>query len=152
MMQPLLSLAYIGMLVGGGVSIFLYKKFKTNIFLSIGLSLLIVLLFSFLFPMDLLSSLSLFIFNVIIIEIIHYVFVTSKTDPYIPKYFQINHHGRAIEDIKKGKKGKVLLDAPLLGDEVWNAFSDEFIKKGERVVIDEIRGQILFVKKEEEKK
>ncbi len=149
-MQPLSSLAYLGLLVGGGVFILLYKKFKTNIFLSIGLSLLIVLLFSLAFDMSFLNGFSLFIFNVIIIEIIHYIFITSKTDPYTPKYFQINHHGRAIEDIKKGKKGKVLLDAPLLGDEIWNALSDEYIKKGERVVIDEIRGQILLVKKEEE--
>jgi len=151
-MQPSLSFAYIGLLIGGGVLILLYQKFKTNIFLSIGLSLLIVLLFSFLFPMDFLSSFLLFIFNVIIIEIIHYILVTSKTEPYVPKYYQINHHGMAIEDIKKGKKGKVLLDAPLLGDEIWRALSDEYIKKGERIVIEEIRGQILFVKKEEEEK
>ena len=133
---------------GAGLLI-LYLKLNLHIFLSLSISFFIVAVLYIIYPFDINSVIFLWIFLVITIETIRYIFfVADKEEPYIPRYQQINHHGRVIVDIKRGKKGKVLLDAPLLGDEIWPAMSDEYIKAGERVVIEEIRGQILFVAKE----
>jgi len=134
--------------LGAGFLI-LYLKLNLHLFLSLSISLIIVTILYILYPFGLNNVILLLIFLVIIIEIVRYIFfVASKAEPYIPRYQQINHHGRVISEIKKGRKGKVLLDAPLLGDEIWYAMSDESIKVGERIVIEEIRGQILFVKRE----
>ncbi len=133
---------------GAGLLI-LYLKLNLHILLSLSISFFIVAFLYIVYPFDMNAVIFLWIFLVIIIETIRYIFfVANNEEPYIPRYQQINHHGRVIVDIKRGKKGKVLLDAPLLGDEIWPAMSDEYIKAGERVVIEEIRGQILFVAKE----
>jgi len=148
-MQNSFPFSWLFLLVVVIVFAFFYKKFKINIFLSITIASSIVLFFSFSIKMGTVSMFLSLFFLAIIIEIIHYIFfVAVEEEPYISKYQQINHHGRVIKEIKRGEKGQVLLDAPLLGDEIWSSISEYDIKKGERVVIDEIRGQILFVKKE----
>ena len=147
-MENIFVSIWLFLLVNTAVFSFLYKKFKKNIFLSFAISSLIVLFLTFFIKLEISGILLLFIFLAIMIEIIHYIFIASKEEPYVSKYQQINRHGRVIKDIRKGEKGEVLLDAPLLGDEIWSAISEYDIKKGERVVIDEIRGQILFVEKE----
>ncbi|NPA82230.1 MAG: hypothetical protein GXO31_06440 [Epsilonproteobacteria bacterium] len=136
-------------LLGVGL-LLLYIKVNIKLLISLSISLFIVAILDMFYPFDISGAILLLIFLVIIMEAIRYVFLVAYNDeePYVPKYQQINHHGRVIAEIKRGKKGKVLLDAPLLGDEIWLAISDEHIEKGERIIIEEIRGQILLVKRE----
>jgi len=61
--------------------------------------------------------------------------------------FRLDTKGVVTEDIKKGYKGKVHFDMPVLGSSDWYATSDEDIESGQRVEIDEVNGQLLKVKK-----
>ena len=53
----------------------------------------------------------------------------------------IGEEGEAIMDFKNGK-GKVLIKG-----EIWNSISKEDIKKGDRVLVEEVKGLTLYVKK-----
>ncbi|HAV40645.1 MAG TPA: serine protease [Aquificaceae bacterium] len=53
----------------------------------------------------------------------------------------IGEQGEAYTDFVRGK-GKVFIHG-----EIWNAISDEPLKKGEQVVVEEVKGMILKVKK-----
>jgi len=53
----------------------------------------------------------------------------------------IGEQGEVYADFVNGK-GKVFIHG-----EIWNAISDEPLKKGEQVVVEEVKGMILKVKK-----
>jgi len=53
----------------------------------------------------------------------------------------IGEEGEAIMDFKNGK-GKVLIKG-----EIWNSISKDDIKKGDRVLVEEVKGLTLYVKK-----
>ncbi len=53
----------------------------------------------------------------------------------------IGEEGTVLEDFKD-KKGKVLVHG-----EIWNAFSDEDLKKGQEVIVEEVKGLQLKVKR-----
>ena len=55
--------------------------------------------------------------------------------------------GTVVETIRKGEKGKVKFDAPVLGDTRWYAIADEELNEETRVEIIEVRGQLMYVKK-----
>jgi len=55
--------------------------------------------------------------------------------------------GTVVETIRKGEKGKVKFDSPVLGDTQWYAISDEELDAETRVEIIEIRGQLMYVKR-----
>ena len=61
--------------------------------------------------------------------------------------FRLDTKGIVTQSIKKGYKGKVHFDMPVLGSSDWYATSDEDIQKGERVEISEVNGQLIKVKK-----
>jgi len=56
-------------------------------------------------------------------------------------------HGSVVEMIRKGEKGEVKFDSPVLGDTRWFAIADEDLNEGTRVEIIEIRGQLMYVKR-----
>ena len=55
--------------------------------------------------------------------------------------------GTVVEMIRKGEKGKVKFDSPVLGDTQWYAIADEDLNEETRVEIIEIRGQLMYVKR-----
>ena len=69
----------------------------------------------------------------------------------VPKSGQSNYKfdtkGVVIEDIKSNQRGKVRFDAPVLGNSVWLATSNEDLKKGDRVAISSVNGQLIKVKR-----
>ena len=62
---------------------------------------------------------------------------------------QSNHsfgtQGTVVETILPHQRGKVLFDAPVLGNGTWHATANEKIEKGSRVKITEVNGQIMEV-------
>ncbi len=55
----------------------------------------------------------------------------------------IGEQGEARQDLLPGKVGKVFVHG-----EIWNAISNEIIKKSERIVVEKIKGLQLKVRKE----
>ncbi len=55
----------------------------------------------------------------------------------------IGEQGETKQDLLPGKVGKVFVHG-----EIWNAISDEIIKKSERIVVEKIKGLQLKVRKE----
>lgn len=55
--------------------------------------------------------------------------------------------GTVTARIKKGEKGQVKFDSPVLGDTQWYAIADEVLEASTRVKIIEVRGQLMYVKK-----
>ncbi len=55
--------------------------------------------------------------------------------------------GTVIVAIRKGEKGQVKFDSPVLGDTQWYAIADEELEEAARVAIIEVRGQLMYVKK-----
>lgn len=103
-----------------------------------------------------------FLTNDIIIEttifIILGIFLLITTRPIFKKYIKgkdtrtnldqvIGMQGVVSEDIKKGSIGEVKV-----AGKKWSAISDEEIKVGEYVIIEEIKGVKLVVKKEGKEK
>lgn len=62
--------------------------------------------------------------------------------------FTLSTKGVVLEAISPNAKGKVRFQAPVLGDSIWHAISDEEINVGEGVNIVEVNGQLIKVKKE----
>ena len=54
----------------------------------------------------------------------------------------VGEEGRVVADITAKKEGKVFVHG-----EIWNAFSDEPIRKDEKIKIVEVKGMILKVKR-----
>ncbi len=103
-----------------------------------------------------------FLTNDIIIEttifIILGIFLLITTRPIFKKYIKgkdtrtnldqvIGMQGVVSEDIRKGSIGEVKV-----AGKKWSAISDEEIKVGEYVIIEEIKGVKLVVKKEGKEK
>lgn len=103
-----------------------------------------------------------FLTNDIVIEttifIILGIFLLITTRPIFKKYIKgkdtrtnldqvIGMQGVVSEDIKKGSIGEVKV-----AGKKWSAISDEEIKVGEYVIIEEIKGVKLVVKKEGKEK
>jgi membrane protein implicated in regulation of membrane protease activity len=55
--------------------------------------------------------------------------------------------GTVVSPIRKGEKGQVKFDAPVLGDTQWYAIADEELEDMTRVEIIEVRGQLMYVKR-----
>ncbi len=53
--------------------------------------------------------------------------------------------GLVIRDLRPFEKGQIRFQKPMLGDEVWEAISDEEIRTGERVKVLDVEGNILKV-------
>jgi len=53
--------------------------------------------------------------------------------------------GTVTEEIRSHERGKVLFDTPVLGNRTWHATANKTLKKGTRVSIAEINGQIMEV-------
>lgn len=59
--------------------------------------------------------------------------------------YRVDTPGTVTEPIEPPARGRVLFDAPVLGNREWPAFADRPIAKGTRVRIVEVSGQMIKV-------
>lgn len=118
----------------------------------IGISAFIVGIAGYIFEIHLIVQIVLWIVLSFIFEAFR--ISLSKSEPIEDDedpnhdYYSFNHKGTVVKEIVLGEKGIVHLDAPWLGDIEWYARAYEPLKKGERIRIKEIRGQLLIVEKD----
>ena len=70
---------------------------------------------------------------------------SHKTQAGMSKGQLIGEIGMVIRDIRPYDKGRIRLQKPVLGDEVWDAIAEEEIKAGERVKVLVVEGNFLKV-------
>ena len=68
-----------------------------------------------------------------------------KTRVGMSKGALVGEIGLVIRDLRSFEKGQIRFQKPVLGDEVWEAISDEEIRIGERVKVLDVEGNILKV-------
>lgn len=68
-----------------------------------------------------------------------------KTRIGLSKGTVLGEIGLVARDIRPYQKGQVRFQKPVLGDDVWEAISEDEIKAGERVKVLEVEGNILKV-------
>ncbi len=119
------------------------------IVLWFGLSALIVGLVDLGFETTFMSELFLWIALSLIFLALWFIFFKDKTITKSGQSdFTLDTKGVVIQKISPTNRGKVQFEAPVLGDRVWQASSDEIVEIGESVHIVEVIGQLIKVKKE----
>ena len=73
---------------------------------------------------------------------------SHKTRAGMSRGAVIGEIGLAIRDIRPFEKGQVRFQKPVLGDEVWEAISEEEIRSGERIKVLDVEGNFLKVAKQ----
>lgn len=68
-----------------------------------------------------------------------------KTRVGMSKGALVGEIGLVIRDLRSFEKGQIRFQKPVLGDEVWEAISEEEIRIGERVKVLDVEGNILKV-------
>ena len=72
-------------------------------------------------------------------------------NPHVSNAGQSNHTldtlGTVAEEIHPHQRGKVTFDTPVLGNTSWHATSTTELRKGSRIKIVEINGQLITVEK-----
>ena len=120
----------------------------TFFILTLAISALIVGIASLLIVISFNSELSLWIILSVVGVSIWYKWLRDKKTPKIGQSnYKFDTLGTVIEEIDPNKRGKVVFDTPVLGNTTWIATSNELIKKGERVKISQVNGQLIKVRR-----
>jgi membrane protein implicated in regulation of membrane protease activity len=121
----------------------------TFVFGFAGIGFLTTSIYSYYNPSDLNVQLFISIVSIIISVIIfkrNRIGDVKKTS--IGQSNQLeNNIGKVIKKISINSNGKIQLEEPFLGNYTWESKSDEEIEVDEKVIIKEIHGNILLVKK-----
>ncbi len=120
----------------------------TFIFLGLGLAAVIVGITDFFIDTTFTTEIVLWTILSILALIAWKIWFKEQT---VSNIGQSNHsfetQGTVTERIPAHRRGKVLFDAPVLGNTTWHATADEEIPKDSRVKITEVNGQIIEVTK-----
>jgi len=114
-----------------------------------GLSAIIVGLVDLVFATSFMTELLEWIILSVIFLALWLIFFKDKTVSKSGQSdFRLNTKGIVIQKIKPHDKGKVKFDAPVLGSSEWYAVADKTIEVGESIIIVDVNGQLLKVKKD----
>jgi membrane protein implicated in regulation of membrane protease activity len=86
------------------------------------------------------------IFSVIFIAIWYKKFRIKRMSDSGQSNYRLDTLGTTTKDIVANARGEVVFDIPVLGNTKWPATAKEDIKKGSRVMIVQINGQLIEVK------
>ncbi len=122
----------------------------TFLMLGIGIAAIITAIITLIFTLTFATELLLWVILAIIVIIIWYKKTSRASSTQVGQpHYRVNILGTVIEDIIPPNRGKVIFDEPVLGNREWPAFADMPLKKGDRVKIVKIQGQLIKVKKKE---
>ncbi len=135
-------------IVAGLILLIMEMNVGTFIFLGLGLAAVVVGIVDFFIDTTFTTEIIIWTILSILALIAWKKWFKEQT---ISTIGQSNHsfstQGTVTEAIHPNKRGKVAFDAPVLGNTVWHASSNEEIEKNERISIIEVNGQIIEVKK-----
>ena len=129
--------------------VLIISEMATGTFITFGLGLAAVLVgvVDLIIPVG--FNYQLLIWIILSVVIIAAMFKWFKSQPTVSESGQSNYRldtlGTVTEEIHSHKRGSVTFDAPVLGNTKWHASSDSDLKKGSRVEIIEINGQLIKV-------
>ncbi len=138
-----------GWVIIGFILMFLELLDGQFILFGIGLVTLIIGVIDYFFPHILLWQ-ELFLYGglILLFFLIWWKTIRVSRKERMKKYDNYSEKIAIVtKDIKPYSQGKIEFNERILGSKVWNAIADEEIKKGEKVKIVEIIGQIMKVKK-----
>ena len=116
--------------------------------LTLAISAIFVGIISLIMIISFNSELTLWIvFSLIGIAIWYKLLRNKKTPKVGQSNYKFNTLGTVVKEIDPNKRGKVVFDIPVLGNTTWIATSDQLIKKGERVKIVEVNGELIKVRR-----
>jgi len=135
-------------IVAGLVLLIIEMNVGTFIFLGLGLAAVIVGVTDLFMDITFTTEIVLWTILSILALIAWKIWFKEQT---ISTIGQSNHsfdtQGTVTQEIHAHKRGKVLFDAPVLGNSSWHATAEEEILKGARVKITAVNGQIIEVTK-----
>ncbi len=129
--------------------LFIILEMATGSFITLGFGIaaIFVGLLDLAVEMNFLMQVILWI--VLSVIIVSGLFKYFKSQPTISNTGQsdygFNTLGTVTKSIEAHGRGKVKFDAPILGNSVWTASSDNSIEQGSRVTIEEVNGQLIKV-------
>ena len=139
-------------IVGGLVLVILELNVGTFLFLGLGLAAAIVGVMAYLFETTFLVELLTWTaFSILVLASWMRWFREPARISAGQSDQGLDVKGTVSEPIEPHRRGKVVLDAPVLGSTVWHASSGTSVPKGARVRIVEVHGQWIDVVPVEEK-
>jgi membrane protein implicated in regulation of membrane protease activity len=135
-------------IVLGAVLLILEMNAGTFLFLGLGLAAMAVGTIDYFSNVSILAEITIWIVLSVMVFAAWFKWYKSET---VSDSGQSNYGldvlGEVIEEIKPNRRGKVLFDAPVLGNTIWHASSTQSIEAGSRVRIVEVMGQLIEVTK-----
>ncbi len=129
--------------------ILVFTEMATGTFISLGLGIAAILvgMIDLIVPIGLLYQLAVWI--LLSLLCVWLLFKKFKKAPTILESgqsgFRLDTQGNVTKPISPHQRGKVLFDAPVLGNTIWHATSDDALAVGTRIKIVEINGQLIKV-------
>ena len=129
--------------------ILIIAEMSTGTFITLGLGIaaIAVGLIDLVIPMG--FTIQLLLWIILSVILVTAFFKWFKTQPTVSNSGQSSYRfdipGTVTEKIHPHKRGKVVFDAPVLGNTDWHATSDYELLKGDRIKIIEVNGQLIKV-------
>ncbi len=131
----------------GFILLILEMNTGTFVILGLGVAAVIVGILDFMMPMTFLNQ----VLTWIVLSLFSlWAWKKWVKIPIVSNTGQSDHtldtYGTVSQEIHPHQRGKVTFDTPVLGNTTWHATSEETLKVGTRIQIQEVNGQLISVR------